>query len=109
MENMIHLSVVTADGVALDTQVSYVNIPTGSGSVGVLHGHAPMLCAVSAGKVRYTTADGGSGEIEVGDGVANAGGSEVTLLVSETKSYLKINAKKAQNQKNVRNKEQMIL
>ena len=56
MENMIHLSVVTADGVALDTQVSYVNIP------------------------------GGSGEIEVGDGVANAGGSEVTLLVSETKS-----------------------
>ena len=72
MENMIHLSVVTADGVALDTQVSYVNIPTGSGSVGVLHG--------------YTTADGGSGEIEVGDGVANAGGSEVTLLVSETKS-----------------------
>ena len=45
-----------------------------------------MLCAVSAGKVRYTTADGGSGEIEVGDGVANAGGSEVTLLVSETKS-----------------------
>ena len=30
MENMIHLSVVTADGVALDTQVSYVNIPTGS-------------------------------------------------------------------------------
>ena len=32
------------------------------------------------------TADGGSGEIEVGDGVANAGGSEVTLLVSETKS-----------------------
>ena len=86
MENMIHLSVVTADGVALDTQVSYVNIPTGSGSVGVLHGHAPMLCAVSAGKVRYTTADGGSGEIEVGDGVANAGGSEVALLVSETKS-----------------------
>ena len=56
MENMIHLSVVTADGVALDTQVSYVNIPTGSGSVGVLHGHAPMLCAVSADTPRPTAA-----------------------------------------------------
>lgn len=86
MEDMIHLSVVTADGIALDKQVSYVNIPTGSGSVGVLNGHAPMLCAVSAGKVRYSMADGSTGEIEVGDGVANAGGSEVTLLVSETKS-----------------------
>lgn len=86
MEDMIHLSVVTADGVALDKLVSYVNIPTGSGSVGVLNGHAPMLCAVSAGKVRYSMADGSTGEIEVGDGVANAGGSEVTLLVSETKS-----------------------
>lgn len=86
MEDMIHLSVVTADGVALDKQVSYVNILTGSGSVGVLNGHAPMLCAVSAGKVRYSMADGSTGEIEVGDGVANAGGSEVTLLVSETKS-----------------------
>lgn len=45
MENMIHLSVVTADGVALDTQVSYVNIPTGSGSVGVLARPWRRCCA----------------------------------------------------------------
>lgn len=86
MEDLIHLSVVTADGVALDTMVSYVNLPAGAGSVGVLHGHAPMLCALSAGLVRYSKADGSTGEIHVGDGVANVGGSEVTLLVSETKS-----------------------
>ena len=89
MENMIHLSVVTADGVALDTQVSYVNIPTGSGSVGVLHGHAPMLCAVSAGKVRYTTADGGSGEIEVGSRISHGAVNTFPGLVHTARQAMK--------------------
>lgn len=44
--NKIHLSLVTSDGASFDGAVSYVNIPTAAGSVGVLAGHASMLCAV---------------------------------------------------------------
>ncbi len=78
----IHLSVVTADGSAIDKTVSYVNIPTASGSLGVLSGHASMLCAVSKGVVRYSFSDGRTERIRVGDGIANVNHNEVVILVS---------------------------
>lgn len=81
--NKIHLSVVTADGTAVDKAVSYVNIPTPAGTLGVLAGHASMLCAVKKGVLRYSRDDDGSVQkILVGDGVANVNRNEVTLLVS---------------------------
>ena len=52
MEDRIALKIVTADGVVLERQVSYVSIPTPDGSVGILADHAPMLCAVGRGVIR---------------------------------------------------------
>ena len=49
MADRIKLSVVTAEGDSHEKMVNYVSIPTAFGSVGVLSGHAPMLCAVKAG------------------------------------------------------------
>ena len=80
--NNIHLSVVTADGTAIDKAVSYVNIPTAAGSIGVLSGHASMICAVKKGLVRYSIDDDSAGKILVGDGIADVNWNEVTLLVS---------------------------
>lgn len=80
--NKIHLSLVTSDGAAFDKSVSYVNIPTAAGSVGVLSGHASMLCAVTKGAVRYRCDDGPMQTVMVGDGIANVNHNEVTLLVS---------------------------
>lgn len=85
MADNISLSVVTADGVAFEKKVSYVNIPTSFGSVGILTGHAPMLCAVSKGVVRCTYGENIGASVEVSDGVANVAENEVTLLVSDAK------------------------
>ena len=52
MENKLHLCVVTQDSTVFERNVSYVNIPAAFGSLGVLGGHAPMVCAVSRGQVR---------------------------------------------------------
>ena len=81
MEDRIHLCIVTADAAVLDRYVSYINIPTPFGSVGVMQLHAPMLCAVEKGTVRYT-AEGKNFLVRVSDGVANVSDNEVTLLVS---------------------------
>lgn len=84
MANKIHLSIVTAEGAVFDRMINYVNIPTSFGSLGVLSGHAPMVCAISRGIVKCS--DGGAPfRIAVGGGVADINHNQVTLLVSEAK------------------------
>ena len=82
MAKGFHLSVVTGDGTVFDGTVDYLNLPTGFGSVGVLAGHASMLCAVEPGVLRCTQ-DGETRRIRVGKGVANVEGAETTVLVSD--------------------------
>ena len=84
MAENFRLSVLTGDGTIFDDQVDYVNLPTGFGSVGILAGHAPMLCAIDKGFVRCTK-DGESLRIQVSGGIANVGNNEVTVLVSDGK------------------------
>jgi len=81
----IHLVITTPEGVAVDEKVSYVNIPTGFGSLGILKGHTPMLCAVSAGKVKCRFGDSETGIVNVGSGIANIADNEVSILVSDAK------------------------
>ena len=82
MEERIHLKVVTPVGLALEKDVSYVNLPTPEGSVGILANHAPMLCAVGKGRVRYRF-EGGESFVSVSGGVASVGDNEVTVLAEE--------------------------
>ena len=82
MADKIKLSVVSQEGTDIEKNVSYVNIPTPFGSVGVLSGHAPMLCAVAAGVLRCTHGEEETLRVKVGSGIANVEHNEVTLLVS---------------------------
>lgn len=85
MENGIHLCIVTQDSTVFERDVSYVNIPAAFGSLGVLRGHAPMVCAVTRGVVRCTFDENGAARIEVGSGVAEVSDNELTILVSDAK------------------------
>lgn len=85
MENGIHLCIVTQDKTVFERDVSYVNIPAAFGSLGILRGHAPMVCAVSRGVVRCSFDDDGSARVEVGSGVAEVSDNELTILVSDAK------------------------
>ena len=85
METLFRLSVVTAETTIFDEQVSYVNLPTPFGSVGVLARHAPMLCAVEKGILRCTLESGETIRIRVADGVASVADNELTVLVADGK------------------------
>ena len=76
------MSVLTSEGTVFLDRVSSANLPTDFGSLGVLRGHAPMLCAVEKGVVRCTK-DGETIRIRVGSGVASVENNEATLLVSD--------------------------
>jgi F-type H+-transporting ATPase subunit epsilon len=82
MADRIHLSVISAGGVVLDQMVSYVLIPAEAGTVGVLAGHMPMLCAVGKGLARCTFGQNEMIRFSVNDGVVHVANDEVTFLVS---------------------------
>ena len=82
MADKIKLSILSREGESFEKQVSYVNIPTEFGSVGVLSGHAPMLCSVAQGVLRFRCGDGETVRVKVGSGIANVEHNEVTLLVA---------------------------
>ena len=88
MADRIHLSIVTPDSTAFESDAEYINIPTDFGSLGILANHAPMLCAVKKGFLRWRNESGEEGRVLVGDGVANIAENEVTLLVSDAKTSL---------------------
>jgi F-type H+-transporting ATPase subunit epsilon len=77
----IHLSISTAYGDSYETDVDYVNLPTAFGSLGILRGHADMLCAVRPGNVRFTAGEE-QGSVAVGEGVATVSNNQVIVLVS---------------------------
>ena len=87
MESLFRLSVVTSEETVFDSQVSYVNLPTPFGSVGILARHAPMLCAVEKGVLRCTLESGEAVRVLVGDGVASVADNECTVLVSNGKIW----------------------
>ena len=85
MADRIALKIVTPSGVLLERDVNYVNLPTPEGSVGILSNHAPMLCAVGKGKLKYRF-EGGESFVSVAGGVAQVENNVLTVLAEEAQS-----------------------
>jgi F-type H+-transporting ATPase subunit epsilon len=72
------LEIVTPDGAGLTEQVTEFTAPSVDGEFGVLPGHRPMLAALAAGIVSFTT-EAGSERVAVGPGFVEVqhGGARV--------------------------------
>ena len=79
----IHLILATSGGDRWERQVSAVTLPGVMGSLGILSGHAPMLCALREGQVSCRFGDGETAKIRISGGIANVTDNEVTLLLSD--------------------------
>ncbi len=77
----ISLHVLTSNGPVLERKVEAINLPTSFGSLGVLQGHAPMLCNLEPGVVRLRCQEGMI-RLRIGGGIASVENNEVNLLVS---------------------------
>lgn len=52
---MLKLEVVTPEKKVVETQTDAVTVPTASGDAGILPNHAPLVSALKAGILSYTT------------------------------------------------------
>lgn len=77
----LHLTVLTSTETVLDRRADYVNLPLPYGSLGILGGHAPLLCALGKGVLRCTGEEGAA-RVLVNGGVADVQQNEVTILAS---------------------------
>jgi F-type H+-transporting ATPase subunit epsilon len=73
------LEISTPLGVALDTHVESVQVPSVAGEFGVLPGHVPLLAAVKPGVLKYKK-DGASLMAAVGAGFAEVGSKHVRVI-----------------------------
>ncbi|MBP5166152.1 MAG: hypothetical protein ILP09_02715 [Oscillospiraceae bacterium] len=76
------LTIVSADGAVLETEARYVCLPAEDGEVGILGGHAPLLAALKAGKVKYDCeTDGVRKTADIPGGMAEVKDNEVTIII----------------------------
>jgi F-type H+-transporting ATPase subunit epsilon len=71
---------ITPDRTVFNGEVASLSVPTGGGSIGVLPGHAPMVCTVDVGPVRIEDSAGNQSYFMVGDGFLEVQRGEVKLL-----------------------------
>ena len=88
MANCFHLCIMTAGGTLLEGKAEYCRLPTAGGSVGILADHAPMLCALSEGKLCCRMEDGAERAFRVSDGVAEIRDNSVTILTDRTEEEI---------------------
>lgn len=76
----LQVRVITPDRTVWDDSVEEVILPSSSGQVGILSGHAPLLTALEPGVIRIR--NNGWENIAITDGFAEVEANEVKVLVN---------------------------
>jgi F-type H+-transporting ATPase subunit epsilon len=74
------LNVISPDGPLYEGEVQKVQLQGIDGRFGILKGHAPLIAALSEGKLELTTQDGQDDEFEVKGGVVEVKNDNVMVL-----------------------------
>ena len=95
---MITLEIVTPDRRVLSTDVDEVVLPSMNGSMGVLPGHAPLLCQLDVGEMSYR--QGGERKyLAVSGGFAEILREKVSILARTSETAEEIDLDRAQKAK----------
>ena len=76
---LLHLKVVSAQGVLLDVMADYVSLPAEDGSIGILKGHAPMIASLKSGEIKYRNSDGMS-NFKIDRGIAEVKDNNIIII-----------------------------
>ncbi|MFM7363454.1 MAG: ATP synthase F1 subunit epsilon [Cuspidothrix sp.] len=88
--------VISPDKTVWDAQADEVILPSATGQLGVLSGHAPMLTALAIGVMRVRASKNASWQaIALSGGFAEVDQDEVTILVNSAERGDKINLEEA--------------
>lgn len=92
----LNIRVIAPDGLIWNTPVQEVVLPSTTGQIGILEGHAPLITALEIGVLRIKVDQTWKPILALG-GFATIKNDEVTVLVSGIEEVVKENYDEAQN------------
>jgi len=96
--NQIQVRLVTPDSILVDQGAAAVELPSKSGYLGVLPGHAPLLAELGSGEVRLHGGEAGEQRYHVSWGFVEVLPERVTILADEAQKPEKIDTAAAQQE-----------
>ena len=93
----LNVRVITPDKVVWDAMADELILPSSTGQVGILTGHAPLLTALDIGVMRLKS-DAGWTSIVLMEGFAEVEDNKVTILCNGAEEGSSIDSKTAQEE-----------
>ena len=84
MADTFHLQVATPEQLVLDEQVTFAELPGKDGYMGILAGHAPLLSALGAGTLKFSSG-GGDRIVDIDGGFVEVFENQVRVLADHAK------------------------
>jgi F-type H+-transporting ATPase subunit epsilon len=97
-DNKLHIRLVTPDQILIDESADAVELPSKSGYMEVLYGHAPLLAELGVGEVRLHGGSGGDQTYFVVWGFVEVLPDRVTILAQNAIKPEQIDTGEAQRQ-----------
>jgi F-type H+-transporting ATPase subunit epsilon len=97
-DNKLHVRLVTPDRILIDDSADAVELPSKSGYMEVLYGHAPLLAELGVGEVRLHGGSGGDQTYFVVWGFVEVLPDRVTILAQNAIKPEEIDTGEAQRQ-----------
>ena len=97
-DNKLHVRLVTPDQILIDESANAVELPSKSGYMEVLYGHAPLLAELGVGEVRLHGGSGGDQTYFVVWGFVEVLPDRVTILAQNAIKPEQIDTGEAQRQ-----------
>jgi len=93
----LHISIIAPDRTVWDSNAEEVILPSSTGQLGILRGHAPLLTALDIGVMRVRTDKDWTPIVLMG-GFAEVENDELTILVNGAQEGASINKQEAQKE-----------
>jgi F-type H+-transporting ATPase subunit epsilon len=90
----LHISIIAPDRTVWDSNAEEVILPSSTGQLGILRGHAPLLTALDIGVMRVRTDKDWTPIVLMG-GFAEVENDELTILVNGAEEGASINKQEA--------------
>lgn len=101
---MLRLEIVTPEKRVFDADVDSVTVPTASGEAGILPNHAPLISALKAGVLLYTS-KGTTEKLAVSGGFVEVNANKVAVLADSAETADEIDVAAARADKEAAEKE----
>lgn len=75
------LKIISAQEIMYSGEVTSVTLPGSMGEFTVLRNHAALLATLTAGRVRYTEADGKEAHADITGGIADVDNNVISVCV----------------------------